>query len=176
MHSKPLLHCLALALASALPTPADAAGHPDGMTHGISNRALAVAARNARLADIDDERNRCNDTRTVAQWLHEVVGNNARIQWRGGKCLLAFPGNPMDAGSKWCGGATIVPTKDPQHPARIEVYFEQPEKGKPGKAYAFRAENFDLDGLDYKRDTRSFEIGYGQRFIDGYVVTDGDCD
>lgn len=168
--------CLGILLAGVLPAACMAATGPGRSRAGIGAAALAAAARDARIADIDDARDRCGDARTVGRWLEEVVGDSAaRIQWRGGSCLLANPDNPIDAGSRWCGGATIVPKKDPKHPARIEVYFEQPVGGRAGKAYAFRAENHDRDGLDYKRDTRSFEIGYGQRFVDGYVEPEEDC-
>ena len=164
---------LVLVLVAAMPMAAGARG----TSHGVGHAALAAAARNARVADIDYDRGRCGDPRSVEQWLRDVVGDSAaKIAWRGGACVLANPDNPIDAGSRWCGGATIVPRKDPGHPARIEVYFEQPADGRPGKAYAFRAENHDLDGLDYKRDLRSFEIGYGQRFVAGYSVPEDDCE
>ena len=169
---------LALVLAAVL----SATAAPPGVAkkpapRGIADAALAAAARNARLTDIDYTREHCPDTRNVEQWLRDAVGDTAaRITWRGGACRLANPDNPIDSGSQWCGGATIVPKADPKHPAEIEVYFEKPVDGKPGKAYAFRAENHDVDGLDYKRDTRSFEVGYGQRFVDGYATPEDDCD
>ncbi len=167
-HGRPCIHAIALALT--------AAAAPVAAKHGVSDATLAAAARSARVADVDDMRRECGDLRSVETWLTDVVGDTARIRWRGGACVLANPDNPIDAGSRWCGGATIVPKKDPQHPARIEVYFEKPVAGRPGQAYAFRAENHDVDGLDYKRDTRSFGIGYGQRFVDGYTAPTGDCD
>ncbi len=167
----PVVACgIALAL-SATPPSSQAASK-----RGVSDAALAAAARSARVADVDYVRGECGDERSVEAWLDDAVGDTARVTWRGGACLLANPDNPIDSGSDWCGGATIVPNEDPKHPARIEVYFEKPVDGKPGKAYAFRAENHDVDGLDYKRDTRSFEIGYGQRFVDGYAAPEDDCD
>jgi hypothetical protein len=170
----PCLRFASPVLALALLAPAQGALAATG--RGVGDAELARAARVARVADIDYVRGECGDERTVEAWLDDAVGDTARVTWRGGACTLANPGNPIDAGSKWCGGATIVPKKDPKHVASIEVYFEQPVDGKPGKAYAFRAVNHDLDGLDYKRDTRSFEIGYGQRFVDGYVAPGDDCD
>lgn len=161
-----------LALALLVPAPAALAA----TKRGVSDAALAAAARSARVADIDYARGECGDGRTVEAWLDDAVGDTARVSWRGGACTLANPDNPIDAGSNWCGGAAIVPKKDPKHAASIEVYFEKPVDGKPGKAYAFRAVNHDVDGLDYKRDTRSFEIGYGQRFVDGYSAPEDDCD
>lgn len=144
---------------------------------GVSDAALAAGARSARIADVDYAREQCGDDRSVEAWLDDAVGDTAaRITWRGGACELANEDNPLDSGSAWCGGATIVPKADPKHPAQIEVYFEKPVDGKPGKAYAFRAINHDVDGLDYKRDTRSFEIGYGQRFVEGYAAPEDDCD
>ena len=143
---------------------------------GVNDAALAAAARSARIADVDYARGQCGDERTIEAWLDDAVGDSARITWRGGACTLTNPDNPVDAGSNWCGGATIVPKKDPQHAASIEVYFEKPADGRPGQAYAFRAVNHDVDGLDYKRDTRSFEIGYGQRFVDGYAAPEDDCE
>ncbi|HEY6943277.1 hypothetical protein [Dokdonella sp.] len=156
-------------LATSPPSPA-------ATKRGVSDATLAAAARSARVADVDYARGECGDERTVEAWLDDAVGDTARITWRGGACELANPDNPIDSGSDWCGGATIVPKADPKHPASIEIYFEKPVDGKPGKAYAFRAENHDIDGLDYKRDTRSFEIGYGQRFVDGYTIPEDDCD
>lgn len=167
-------HCLRYGLAVALST-ASASPHA-AAKRGVSDATLAAAARSARVADVDTVRGECGDARSVEAWLDDAVGDTARVAWRGGACVLANPDNPIDAGSDWCGGATIVPKKDPTHPARIEVYFEKPVDGKPGKAYAFRAENHDVDGLDYKRDTRSFEIGYGERFVDGYAAPEDDCD
>jgi|GEM_PF-1731321 len=142
----------------------------------IAPATLAAAAREARIADADYEYGRCGDERTLEAWLRDTVRDSAaRITWHGGACRLANPDNPIDSGSNWCGGATIVPKADPKHAAEIEVHFEAPVDGRPGKAYAFRAVNDDGDGPDYKRDMRSFEIGYGQRFVAGYQVPEDDC-
>ena len=47
----------------------------------------------------------------------------------------------------------------------------------PGKAYAFRGVNYDVDGLDYKRDWPSFEYGYRQKYEQGFVWPEAaDCD
>ena len=145
---------------------------------GVSNAALAEAAKRAMLSEIDYGRELCDGDRDVETWLKDVVGDTAAtIQWRGGKCELTNELNPLDAGSDWCGGATIVPKGHAKEPAAIEIYFEKPVNGKPGKAYAFRGENYDVDGLDYKRDFPSFEYGYRQKYENGFVWPEvGDCD
>jgi len=130
------------------------------------------------LSEVNYGRELCDGDRTIESWLKDVVGESAEsIQWRGGKCKLTNELNPLDAGSEWCGGAVIVPKGHPKEPAAIEIYFEKPVAGKPGKAYAFRGENYDVDGLDYKRDWPSFEYGYRQKYEDGFQMPEvQDCD
>ena len=51
---------------------------------GVSNAALARAAREARLDQIDDFRNHCHDSRRVEDWLKDVVGATAKsVRWSG---------------------------------------------------------------------------------------------
>ena len=132
---------------------------------GVSDAALIAAAKSAMLSDISYGQSICGNDRTVEAWLNDVVGDTAeKIKWRGGACELTNDVNPMDGGSDWCGGATIWPKGHPKEPADIEIYFDKPTNGKPSKAYAFRGGNYDVDGFDYKRDWRSFEYGYRQKY------------
>jgi hypothetical protein len=145
---------------------------------GVSSAALIAAAKRAMLSAINYDRELCDADRDVETWLKDVVGDSAAsIEWYGGKCELTNELNPLDAGSDWCGGATIIPKGHPKEPAAIEIYFEKPAGGKPGKAYAFRGVNYDVDGLDYKRDWPSFEYGYRQKYQKDFQPPEaGDCD
>lgn len=145
---------------------------------GVSDAALAEAAKHAMLSEIDYGRELCDADRDIETWLKDVVGETAaKVEWRGGACELTNDLNPLDAGSDWCGGATIIPNGHAKEPAAIEIYFEKPVNGKPGKAYAFRAVNYDVDGLDYKRDFVDFEYGYRQKYEKDFVRPDADdCD
>ena len=144
----------------------------------VSSAALIAATKSAMLSEIDYGRELCDEDRSVEAWLNDVVGDTAEsITWRGGKCDLANELNPLDAGSRWCGGATIVPKGHPKEPAEIEIYFEEPIGGKPGKPYAFRAVNYDVDGLDYKRDFLDFDYAYRQKYVPGFERPETrDCD
>jgi hypothetical protein len=162
---------LALPLAAALTANvALAAGR------GVSNAALALAARDARLDQIDDFRKQCNDTRRVEDWLKDVVGDTAKsIAWSGGRCQLVNPQNPIDAGTAWCGQATITPRRG--KPATVEVFFEKPVKGKPGVPFAFRALADTKDGPDYMRETFAFAVNWKEMHVPGYRPPDNqDCD
>ena len=145
---------------------------------GVTPAALIAATKAAMLSEIDYGRELCDGDRDVETWIKDVVGETAAtIEWRGGPCELTNDLNPLDAGSDWCGGATIVPKGHAKEPAAIEVYFEKPVNGKPGKPYAFRGVNYDVDGLDYKRDWPSFEYGYRQKYEKGFVWPEAaDCD
>ena len=162
-------------------TTAGAAQKPKGAkagARGVSDAALAEAAKHAMLSEIDYGRELCDGDRDIETWLKDVVGETAaKVQWSGGACELTNDLNPLDAGSDWCGGATIVPKGHAKEPAAIEIYFEKPVNGKPGKAYAFRAVNYDVDGLDYKRDFLDFEYGYRQKYEKDFVRPEvEDCD
>ena len=145
---------------------------------GVSDAALAEAAKRAMLSEIDYGRELCDGDRDIETWLKDVVGETAaKVEWRGGACELTNELNPLDAGSDWCGGATIIPKGHAKEPAAIEIYFEKPVNGKPGKAYAIRAVNYDVDGLDYKRDFLDFEYGYRQKYETDFVRPEvQDCD
>jgi hypothetical protein len=140
--------------------------------------ALIAAAKSAMLSQIDYGRELCGPDRPVEAWLADVIGDTAeRVTWRGGSCKLVDELNPLDAGGEFCAGATIVPKGHPDEPAEIEVYFEKPAGGKPGKPYAFRGVNYDVDGLDYKRFFPDFEYGYRQRYQRGFKPPETqDCD
>ena len=151
------LAVLALGVASS----AMAAG---GMTKGVSNAALASAARTTPVANIDYDLKRC-DERTVEQWLKALVGRQARaITWTGGPCSIVGPG--IDVGSHWCADATIT-LRHPRNKAdqpMIEVFFERPVAGKPGVAYAFRGAMQAADGQDMSRFRDGFEADWTSRF------------
>jgi hypothetical protein len=141
---------------------------PRKASHAASPSALIAAAKAAMLSQIDYGRELCGPDRTVETWLADVIGDTAsRITWRGGRCKLVSDLNPLDAGGEFCAGATIVPKGHPKEPAEIEVYFEKPAGGKPGKPYAFRGVNHDVDGIDYKRAFADFEYGYRQKYRAG---------
>ena len=165
----------------AFTSAADAAQKPKSgkpAARGVPDSALAEAAKRAMLSEIDYGRELCDADRDVETWLKEVVGDTAdKVEWRGGACELTNELNPLDAGSAWCGGATIIPRGHAKEPAAIEIYFEKPVNGKPGKAYAIRAVNYDIDGLDYKRDFLDFEYGYRQKYEKDFVRPEiEDCD
>jgi hypothetical protein len=147
-------------------------------THGVSSAALIAAAKSAMLSEVNYGRELCDGDRDMETWLKDVVGETAAsVEWRGGACELTNELNPLDAGSDWCGGALVIPKGHPKEPAVIEIYFEKPAAGKPGKAYAFRGVNYDVDGLDYKRDWPSFEYGYRQKYEKGFEMPEvQDCD
>jgi len=145
-------------------SPVLAAGPQGGTTHGVSNAALAAAARATPVAAIDYDLKRC-DARTVEQWLKALVGRRARaIVWTGGPCSVVGPG--IDVGSRWCADATITlahPRNKADQPM-IEVFFEKPVAGKPGAAYAFRGVMQAADGEDVSRFRDGFEADWTSRF------------
>jgi hypothetical protein len=136
----------------------------DATDRGVTDNALAQAARDAKLDQIDDRRNECKDKRRVEDWLKTVVGAAAKsIRWKGGACTLVIPENPIDAGSPWCGRAEIAP-KNSGDNAVIEVFFEKPVRDKPGEPFAFRASMMTKDGPDYMRSTLSFENNWREMY------------
>jgi hypothetical protein len=154
----------------ALAAPANAA------SRGVKSADLIKAAKAARLSDIDYTREQCKDHRSVEEWLHSALGNAARsIKWTGGACKLANRQNPRDAGTKWCAQAAIMPKKGGP-PAMIEIYFEAPKGGRPGKAFAFRALVHTKAGPDSMRETAAFEANWGETHIPRYKAPeDGGC-
>ncbi len=159
-----------LALVALCAAPLHAAERP-------STPALAQAAQAARLDQIDDFRKSCDDNRTVAEWLKDVLGGGTvAVKWSGGKCRLVNPQNPLDAGGGYCGHADIT-AKGDTHKAAIEVFFEKSRHGKPGAPFAFRATMFTKDGWDYMRETYAFEVNWKQKFLPGYELpANQDCD
>ena len=159
-------HVLLLAVMAVPLLAAKPAGH---MTKGVANAALAAAARRSPVRAIDYDLDRCDD-RTVAQWLADMTGSDAkRIAWTGGPCELINDLNPLDAGSAWCAQAMITPVHPRNRSDRptIEVYFEKPVHGRPGAAYAFRGEMRAADGEDYSRSREEFEFDWRSRFKAG---------
>ena len=136
----------------------------------VSNAALVAAGKQAALKMIDYGENRCDPAMTVEAWLNALVGKQARsITWTGGKCVLVNDMRPGIDASSWpyCAQATValVHPKNPKDAPIIEVYFEKPEHGRPGKAYAFRGEMETRDdGPDYIRFRKDFEAVWNERF------------
>jgi hypothetical protein len=128
--------------------------------------ALATAMRHAKLGDVDPNEGMCLRERTVERWLRDLTGLSASaFHWSGGRCQLQRA-SAGDAGGRWCGQAVIDlarPLGVKDRPT-IEVYFEQPRRGRPSKAYAFRGQML-LDGsLDYTRFPADFEASWSARF------------
>lgn len=146
-------------------------------SRGVSNAALAQAARNATLDQIDAFRNHCGDARRVEDWLKHVIGDTAKsIRSSGGRCHLVNQLNPLDAGTSWCGQAVIRPKRG-KDAATIEVFFEKTDHGKPGVPFAFRAMAPTKDGPDYMRETYGFEVNWKQLYVPGYQPpVNQDCD
>lgn len=159
--------------ASVAKTPARKQAAPKA-----TSAALIAAAKSAMLSEINYGRELCDADRPVEVWLTDVVGDTAAsVTWRGGTCKLVSDLNPLDAGSDWCAGATIVPKGHPKEPAEIEVFFEKPVGGKPGKPYAFRSVDYDDDGPEYGRFFIEFDHAYRQRYVEGFESPETrDCD
>ena len=141
-----------------------ASAGPRGSTQGVSNALLAQTARTTPVGDIDYDQDRCDD-RTVEQWITALAGANARsIAWTGGPCQIVGPG--IDSGSRWCAQATITLVRPQSRDDRpmIEVFFEAPADGKPGKPYAFRGAMIAADGGDTMRFRKDFEADWTSRF------------
>jgi hypothetical protein len=151
----------ALLLAAAPSMAAARAGY----TKGVANTALVAAAKATPLKRIDYDQVLCRNDRTVAAWLKQLTGAEARaIRWSGGSCELATSLNPIDSGSDWCAQATIVlkhPKSRDDQPM-IEIYFDKPVHGRPSPAYAFRAMMPTGEGLI--RFRRDFESAWLERF------------
>jgi hypothetical protein len=154
---------LAIALALIALSSAAHAAERDAL-----NAALAQAARDTRLDQIDDDRKGCGDSRRVEDWLNAVAGDLAKsIRWTGGRCQLVDKIYPPDSGTNWCGQA-VIGLKRGKPDATVEVFFEQPDDGKPGAPYAFRALAETKDGPDYIRETYAFELNWKQMHVPGF--------
>jgi hypothetical protein len=135
-----------------------------GSTHGVANAALVAAAKATPLKLIDYDQDLCRNDRTVAAWLRELTGDEAReIVWTGGPCQLVDSRSGLDAGGAWCAQATIQ-LKHPRGRAdrpMVEIFFDKPAGGRPGPAYAFRGDIADAGLLRFRRD---FEAAWLERF------------
>lgn len=81
----------------------------------------------------------------------------------------------FDRGRDWCRQATVTPKRG--HVATIEVFFEKPEDGKPGAAFAFRAVADTKAGPDYMRGTCAFEANWKDLQVPGFEIpANQDCD
>lgn len=130
---------------------------------------LIAAGKQATLRMIDYGRDLCDGDVTVEAWLKALVGKQARgIAWTGGNCVLVNDMRPGIDASSWsyCAQATmtLVHPKNREDTPVIEIYFEKPERGRPGKAYAFRAAMDTKDGPDYIRFRKDFEGAWNERF------------
>jgi hypothetical protein len=153
---------LILTLAWALPADAEPA-------RPVSAANLIAAGKQATLRMIDYGRDLCDGDMTVEAWLKDLVAKQARdIAWTGGNCVLVNDMRPGFDASSWpyCAQATIAlrrPKSRADTPV-IEIYFEKPEQGRPGKAYAFRGAMETKDGPDYIRFRKDFEGAWNERF------------
>lgn len=143
---------------------------PPVEAQSVSNAALVTAGKQAVVGMIDYGEDRCDSDMTVEAWLTTLVGKEARsIAWTGGKCVLVSDMRPGIDASSWpyCAQATITLArpKNRKDTPIVEIYFEKPEQGRLGKAYAFRGmmESRD-DGPEYIRFRRDFEAIWEERF------------
>jgi hypothetical protein len=158
--------CIVMGLLAASLVAGSAGARPSGggMVKGVSAAALIAKARITPVKLIDYDEDRC-DPRTVEQWLRALAGPNARaIAWTAGPCQIV--GEGIDSGSQWCAQATVTlaHAKDRRDSPMIEVFFEQPVRGRPGVAYAFRGEMRAADGDDMSRFRKDFEGDWTSRF------------
>jgi hypothetical protein len=137
-------------------------------TKGVRNDALADTGRTALLRDIDYGEEHCDGALTVAAWLRALVGREARaITWQGGSCRLINELNPLGRGGNLCAQAFVTLTlpKNRDDTPVIEIYFEKPDRGRPGRPLAFRSVMMTRDdGPDYLRFRRDFEAEWRERF------------
>ena len=142
--------------------------HAKGRARGVSGAALAAAGRKATLQSIDYDEVHCEQGRTVDAWLHALAGANAKsIDWSGGPCDVDNGLTPLDAGSPWCAQATIrlAHPRDKRDAPMIELYFEEPRRGHPGRAFAFRGLiQTRGGGWDLTRMRHDFEAEWVDRF------------
>ena len=141
-----------------------AAKTPPARTGGVADADLIAAAKAAPLKLIDYDETLCRNDRTVAAWLKELTGAEARaIVWTGGPCELVDELNPIDSGGTWCAQASIVlkRPKDRHDRPMVEIFFDEPKAGRPGPAYAFRA---DIDDVGLLRFRQDFENAWVERF------------
>ena len=132
--------------------------------------ALAAAGRATPLKRIDYGTDYCDGAMTAEAWLKALVGKHARgIDWTGGQCVLVNDMRPGIDASSWayCAQATVTLAhpRDKDDTPMIEIYFEKPDHGRPGAAYAFRGALETRDGdPDYIRFRKDFEAEWNERF------------
>jgi hypothetical protein len=131
--------------------------------------ALAQAARDARLDQIDAFRKQCGDRRRVADWLKDVVGDSAKsIRWSGGRCRLTNKLTP----ARW-RDQLVRPGRDhaATRPARRHHrgLFRTAHARQAGRPFAFRAIADTKDGPDTVRETFGFAVNWKQMHVPGYV-------
>jgi hypothetical protein len=135
--------------------------------------ALAAAGRATPLKLIDYGTAYCDGAITAEAWLKALVGKHAReISWTGGQCVLVNDMRPGIDASSWpyCAQATVTLAhpKNKDDTPMVEIYFEKPEHGHPGAAYAFRGVLVTRDGdPDYIRFRKDFEAEWNERFAPG---------
>jgi len=135
----------------------------------VSPAELIKAAKAATISEVDYSRRDCDDGRRIEDWLKQIVGASAKsVRWAGGKCVLTIAERARDAGTKWCAHAVITP-KQGRGKAIIEIYFDEPQHGRPGKPFAFRSSVDTKDGPDYSRETSAFEANWGGTYIPNYA-------
>ena len=137
-----------------------------GQARGASSlpAQLVSAAKSTPVRAIDYDDDRC-DRRTVAKWLADLTGPEARaVTWTAGRCQLVGPG--IDAGGRWCAQATLTLAhpKDRSDRPMVEIFFERPSGGRPGRAYAFRSFMRPAGDLEISRSRRDFEFDWTSRF------------
>ena len=143
----------------------------------VSKAALATAGRQATLDQIDYGSHYCDGATTVEEWLKALVDKQARgISWSGGQCVLVTNMRPGFDASSWpyCAQATVtlVHPKDNNDTPIIEIYFEKPDHGRPGVAYAFRGTMMSRDdGPDYIRFRKEFQAAWDECFPPGPATT-----
>lgn len=136
----------------------------------ISEATLAAAGRTTPLKLIDYGTDYCDGTTTAEAWLKALIGRQAReIRWTGGQCVLVNDMRPGIDASSWayCAQATVTLAhpKDKDDTPMVEIYFEKPDHGRPGAAYAFRGVLVTRDGdPDYIRFRKDFEAEWNERF------------
>jgi hypothetical protein len=160
---------LIMLLATVLVTMAASVVHArSASTKGVRNDALAAAGRAALLRDIDYGEEHCDGELTIGAWLKALIGREAHaIAWQGGSCQLINELNPLDRGGNWCAQAfvTLALPKNRDDTPVIEIYFEKPDHGRPGRPLAFHSVMMTRDnGPDYLRSRRDFEAEWRERF------------
>jgi hypothetical protein len=156
--------------AAILSATAAGAKPPHGdQFRGVSRAKMIAAAKAAPLKLIDYLETYCDADTAVGDWLSQLTAGEARsIAWSAGKCELVNNLNPLDGGGGYCVQATIR-LKHPlarDDTPEIEIYLEDAKHGEPGPAYAFRDMFRTVDGEDYERERRAFQLQWRERFKD----------